>query len=398
MTIEHSNRIISCPRCGYDQRGTVATWSEQCPLNGICTECGLEFPWAELLVPAKFEPQWCVEFVPRRRKIFGACLKTFLRSFRPRHFWSRLKMSQTIRPWRLVAYIAWLMMPLFVTYVSVQATIAVIVRHNVQVDVQSRRQQLPAEIAKLQSWLQSGQFNNQFQRNSPETRQAVTNQIKRQVAIMQAQFGMGPPIVEQSYLGAIIEALLFPVASNSWGDIRWPDGTIESYPPPSDLFRCVVAPPFFSAYAANLGSNPVELDPFYHALLALFCALALLIVLPASFILLPASRRRAKVRWAHVWRIMAYSLFILSALTVLEIGAGFWSVWNPNPISFSALRHSAIIAWIALPLWWTMAIRHYLKMPHAASVAILLTLMLALLFSPCLAAILPEWIVRLVLG
>lgn len=42
-----------CPRCGYDQSGTVASWDRAdplaCPLRGVCTECGLEFRWGDLL-------------------------------------------------------------------------------------------------------------------------------------------------------------------------------------------------------------------------------------------------------------------------------------------------------------------------------------------------------------
>ena len=388
---------IRCPRCGYDQRGTVASWRESCPLTGICTECGLEFPWSELLVPTKFQPQWCVEFVPRRRRIFRACATTFLHSFRPHEFWSRLKMSQPIRPWRLAVYAAWLMLPLLVTYVGVQGTIAAIVRYRVQQDVPARQQQLLAQIGSLRQFLQTGQFTQNLQNYSAETRQSAVNQVKRQLAAMLAQAARSP-IIEQSYLGAMLEAVLFPVARSSWGKIRWPDGTIDSYPAPSALFECLSAPPTFSAYPRAMGSNLTGEEPYYHALASLLCALLLLIVLPASFILLPASRRRAKVRWAHIGRIMVYSLFILSLLSVIEIGAGFWAALKPNPISFSALQHSALMAWIALPLWWAVAIKNYLKMPHAAAVAILLTLMLALLFSPCLAYILPEWIVRLVLG
>ncbi|MFB3103994.1 MAG: hypothetical protein ACE1ZA_03615, partial [Pseudomonadales bacterium] len=54
-------RTARCPRCGYDLRGAIGTWADQCPLHGTCAECGLQFVWAEVLHPEKFEPQWCVE-------------------------------------------------------------------------------------------------------------------------------------------------------------------------------------------------------------------------------------------------------------------------------------------------------------------------------------------------
>src|SRR5688572_26076620 len=94
-------RVVGCPRCGYDQRGAMAQWREQCPLEGTCAECGLTFSWAELIVPDKFEPSWCVEFAKPARRVPMSCVKTFLRSFRPWKFWSRMNMSQRIRPRRL---------------------------------------------------------------------------------------------------------------------------------------------------------------------------------------------------------------------------------------------------------------------------------------------------------
>src|SRR5688572_16743326 len=108
---------VACPRCGYDQRGLMAMWANACPLQGRCSECGLEYSWGEVLLPRKFEPVWCVEYVARGAGIPMACMKTFLRSFWPWGFWSRLRMSHRIRPWRLAAYIASLFVFLVCFYV-----------------------------------------------------------------------------------------------------------------------------------------------------------------------------------------------------------------------------------------------------------------------------------------
>ena len=45
MQVEQAHR--DCPRCGYDLSGEIATWTEACPVRGLCTECGLEFAWGE---------------------------------------------------------------------------------------------------------------------------------------------------------------------------------------------------------------------------------------------------------------------------------------------------------------------------------------------------------------
>ena len=39
----------TCPRCGHEQRGVVQSWTHECPVEGVCSECGLAFRWAELL-------------------------------------------------------------------------------------------------------------------------------------------------------------------------------------------------------------------------------------------------------------------------------------------------------------------------------------------------------------
>src|SRR5690348_12296334 len=95
---------IRCPRCGYDQRGVVATWTETCPFEGTCSECGLTLNWSEVLNPQRHEPQWCVEFVSPRTRVPQTCVKTLLYSWWPWKFWSAVKMSHSIRAGRLALY------------------------------------------------------------------------------------------------------------------------------------------------------------------------------------------------------------------------------------------------------------------------------------------------------
>lgn len=52
MTAPDQDRdfLVICPRCGYDQAGEVARWDAagQCPVQGLCPECGARFAWREL--------------------------------------------------------------------------------------------------------------------------------------------------------------------------------------------------------------------------------------------------------------------------------------------------------------------------------------------------------------
>ena len=97
--------VAKCPRCGYDLRGVIPTWTQQCPLEGTCTECGLEFVWAEVLSEKIRKPRWCVEYAERWWHIPWRSVKTLAMSFWPWGFWSALRMCHPSRWKRLVAYL-----------------------------------------------------------------------------------------------------------------------------------------------------------------------------------------------------------------------------------------------------------------------------------------------------
>src|SRR5687767_11468623 len=158
----NGSAAVRCPRCGYDQRGIIATWADACPLDGRCTECGLRFAWAEVIVPAKFEPKWCLEFVPRRRFV-AASLQTLLRSLMPVRFWSQMSMSFPVRWRRLAAYTMLLLAITSMPYVLFQASLAVYVRYSVARDVA----QLPVHAAtqrrRMFNVFQSNTYRQQLQ-------------------------------------------------------------------------------------------------------------------------------------------------------------------------------------------------------------------------------------------
>lgn len=124
MSFSRRDITPRCPRCGYDLRGLVATWADRCPLEGVCSECGLTLRWAEVLLPEKFEPPWCVEFAPRGWAVLLACVRTLLWSLRPWTFWRRLKMSQPIRWRRLAAYLLLLAATVYTTFALSQGVLA----------------------------------------------------------------------------------------------------------------------------------------------------------------------------------------------------------------------------------------------------------------------------------
>lgn len=102
-------REVRCPRCGYDQRGIVAVWTEICPLDGTCAECGFTFEWRELLDERLVLPRWCVETRRFVRAWPRQFIATTARCWLSPLLWRRLQAFHPINQKRLVCWLAtWL--------------------------------------------------------------------------------------------------------------------------------------------------------------------------------------------------------------------------------------------------------------------------------------------------
>lgn len=100
-------RAIECPRCGYDLRGAVQSWRDVCPLEGRCTECGLEFRWGWVLREQVHE--WLFEHQYRRQWI-RSLLKTIAACPRGSRIAREATLMHVIRlrPLVLLAMVLWL--------------------------------------------------------------------------------------------------------------------------------------------------------------------------------------------------------------------------------------------------------------------------------------------------
>lgn len=103
----------SCPRCGYDQSGAIAAWERieppSCPLSSLCTECGLEFLWRDLLNPTYARLPQLFEHARQRR--ITAFLVTWRRAASPRGFWDWVGLQHDVVMTRIGLFIA-IAMPL----------------------------------------------------------------------------------------------------------------------------------------------------------------------------------------------------------------------------------------------------------------------------------------------
>lgn len=101
----------TCPRCGYDQSGAVTSWTECCPVEGTCPECGIRFAWADLFDPSRLDIVW---FVEHARTVTGQARRTgptLWRIVLPWVFWARVGVRARTDPraalrWLLLVAIA----------------------------------------------------------------------------------------------------------------------------------------------------------------------------------------------------------------------------------------------------------------------------------------------------
>ncbi len=97
----------TCPRCGYDQRGTISTWRESCPVRGTCSECGLEFDWVDVVRPERVSPRWSFEHAPAER-LARTFVRTWALALRPA-FWRWMPLAAPIRLGRVLVLAALLL-------------------------------------------------------------------------------------------------------------------------------------------------------------------------------------------------------------------------------------------------------------------------------------------------
>jgi len=87
---------VLCPRCGYDQQGTLATWTDSCPTCGTCSECGLAFEWVDVLSPFRSKLQGLVEHAQGFRQLVRWYFRTMSWMVFPGRFWSRVQMHHSV--------------------------------------------------------------------------------------------------------------------------------------------------------------------------------------------------------------------------------------------------------------------------------------------------------------
>jgi hypothetical protein len=378
------DRPARCPRCGYSQRGLIESWQDTCPVRGTCAECGLSFSFSEVLRPELHEPRWCVEYTARRHWWpLPPLLPTLLRTLRPWRFWRSMKMSHAVRPGRLLVFIGMLMVLLASCYVVEQTVLAM--RARVVMDKEMRRRDglqramIPPQVTVLEQVLMElkGEIPSLEGRpldlwphwldrpRTDEQRAETLAHVQKELARHQAALGAPPPAPTSTLGAGIREAVGTPWASTSTGRFSSLYGN-RPYPAPRELPAVVEQ---FSNTPGGKGNIPWNRLP--GAVIGMGGGLSLLVGMPIAFVLLPISRRQAKVRWVHIIRVAAYGLAVPLVMAACALGV-LALAWLADGVRAALLAVTLLaFAWVPVPfviLWWRAAIGSYLKMSRASSI------------------------------
>lgn len=134
-----------CPRCGYDLRGTIDSWKEACPILATCTECGLDFEWAELLSPFRRPPFWLFEYARGGLRVTWTFPVTILAMLMPWFFWRKLRMSHYVQQKRLLVCPLLLALIVFILFAVSNSVLAG--RAWIEIDRQPQYSQLDRSLS-----------------------------------------------------------------------------------------------------------------------------------------------------------------------------------------------------------------------------------------------------------
>ncbi len=92
-------------------------------MEGKCSECGLDFAWANLLSPQLRRQPWLYEHAKRWWSL-GPLLRTFIESLMPWRFWRLVRVHHQVRPNRLVIWL--LLVPLLIALTTTSVSYSIV--------------------------------------------------------------------------------------------------------------------------------------------------------------------------------------------------------------------------------------------------------------------------------
>lgn len=350
----------TCPRCGHPQRGLLHSDAPAWPLRSACAECGLPIDWGDY-VRTQFDlPRWWVEHATRRR-LPVALVLTWCASLVGWPLWSRLRMGHPQRPRRLVVAI--------VALIAVTALVPVVeqVRAGAEALQWGLRFGVGVRPGTFVVWTQSGSVAYGGIVEEP----SLLDWLKA-LAPAANPFYNGPLTLNCSVV-LDIDGGQLPMDGRSFAQLNEP--TDANRPPnlPSAIPRRWTVP-LATASAWSVDPGRAWYGWWVRARYAIAFSVLACAASLGTFAVLPIARRRAKVRWAHVWRAGAYFAFGPGTL-LLAAGTAIGATPLHSPSRFQVAGNAPsllVIAAALLAVWWRLAAGTYLRMerPWAVSLSI----------------------------
>lgn len=170
--------------------------------------------------------------------------------------------------------------------------------------------------------------------------------------VVSVQAARGAKIEQPAWLAAVRCAIV------PWQRYQAPSATTSA------SYRYEFRMPMAGWRAVRFGTREQWLPPDDEAVIPerAFAICLSIVLAPVGFILLPLSRRVAKVRWRHILRIGLYSV----ALTMLPIGIDCYAqvAGVPRRAIGEITLAMTLLAAMALLTWWACATSRYLRIAH----------------------------------
>ncbi|MCH2161240.1 MAG: hypothetical protein MK085_05135 [Phycisphaerales bacterium] len=301
--VTRRHEAVICPRCGYHFKGILATWTTSCPVDGQCSECGLSFRWWEIFV-GDHVPKWYVEF---SRGFWSGLRRT------PGTFWrvilgsepsGRLRLEMFKERMRFRPFLGWFVLLFLVAYLG--AGLAVGIEGAIN-HLETIKAGMPYKNIALQIFL--GGLVDPFAILPEVGGKAMEYSLFQHISMM----GIG----SINYMGQ---------------DIFWVERSGRLLPMPVSIQLVLLA--------------------------------MSTVVTPLVFMVLPYTRREAKVRLGHLARLAFLSVAILVLFWLLLVlfwvlEAGF--LFLP-PVDTGILRGFLFpIVMLRFVTWWSAACKRFLR-------------------------------------
>lgn len=367
-----------CPRCRHDVGGVRSAWREACPLHGTCPECGLTFRWGEAIDGVLAYPWWTCEDARGPGSMIGRSIAQLLIASVGVPWMARsLRLEHRIQTWRLLAGAG-----------TALAVVLGLSASLVFVDIMRMPRATARQAARIALWPPSW-FHGHFIGPAPAP----------PGFLMEVDFEPMGDDGDVRVLG------VRPVPLDELQDVFDEQRYVNPYVLETSLTQVLQRDLFDRRFILELrgsqrvvipsvpdGVDPIAMNiaieaarqtdvwrlPFNLRFSAVVGVPLVLVLSAAAFMLLPISRRRARVQGRHLGRLAVYAAagavlpWVAAAAAWNRVGSergwlgealGGWDAaigWIAGTLIVTGMVPGALAA-----MWWGAVAHWHLRMSHA---------------------------------